>query len=103
MAKSKAIDRYRQLAKENEVLLNEDILVEKIGVFDSVLSLERKGELVAAVNTLGEPDREIMIRRYYYQQKTKDISYCLDIPVKQVENRLYRSKLKLRKIILSES
>ena len=103
VAKSKAIDRYRQLFKANEVSLDEEILIEKMGVLDDVLSSESKRELIAAVNTLGEPDREIIIRRYYYQQKPKDIGYILDIPVKKIENRLYRSKLKLREIILSES
>lgn len=103
VAKSKAIDRYRQLSRANEVPLNEEILIEKIGIFDDILSGELKRELIAAVNTLGEPDREIMIRRYYYQQKPKDIGYILDIPVKQIENRLYRSKLKLREMISSES
>lgn len=83
--------------------LNEEILIEKIGVLNDVLSSESKRELIAAVNTLGEPDREIIIRRYYYQQKPKDIGYILDVPVKQIENCLYRSKLKLREIILSES
>ena len=96
VAKSKAIDRYRQMSKENEVSLNEDILIEGTGVLDHVLSGELKRELIAAVNTLGDTDREIILRRYYYQQKPKDISFVLDIPVKQVENCLYRSKLKLR-------
>lgn len=103
VAKSKAIDRYRKLSKANEVSLNEEILVESMGVLDNVLSCELKRELIAAVNALGEPDREIIIRRYYYQQKPKEIGFILDVPVKQIDNRLYRSKLKLRKTILLNS
>lgn len=103
VTKSKAIDRYRQLSKANEVSLNEEILIEQIGILDDVLSGELKRELITAVNTLEEPDREIIIRRYYYQQKPKEIGYILDIPVKQIENHLYRSKIKLRKMILSEN
>ncbi len=60
-------------------------------------------ELIAAVNTLGEPDREIIIRRYYYQQRLKDIGFVLDMSTKQVENHLYRSKLKLRNMITPEN
>lgn len=101
VAKSKAIDRYRRLSKANEVLLDEGALIENIGVIQAILSGELKRDLIAAVNGLGDPDREIIIRRYYYQQKPKDIGFVLDIPVKQVENRLYRSKLKLREIMES--
>ncbi len=102
VAKSKAIDRYRQLSKANEVSLNDEILIESIGVLDKILSDELKRELIAAVNSLAEPDREIVVRRYYYQQKPKEIGFVIDLPVKQIENRLYRSKLKLREIIISE-
>lgn len=103
VAKSKAIDKYRQLSKTNEVSLNDDIFIENIGVVNDVLSFELRRELIAAINTLGEPDREIILRRYYYQQKPKDIGFALDIPVRQVENRLYRAKLKLRDTILTEN
>lgn len=102
VAKSKAIDRYRQLSKAKEVSLNDEILMESMGVLDNVLSSELKLELIVAINSLGEPDKEIIVRRYYYQQKPKEISFVLGLPVKHIENRLYRSKLKMREIMLSE-
>lgn len=40
--------------------------------------------------------REILIRRYYYDQKPKEIALAMDMSVKQVDNRLYQTKLKLR-------
>lgn len=55
--------------------------------------------LISAVRALGEPEQEILIRRYYYDQKPKEIAVALDMPVKQVENHLYRTKQKLRAIL----
>ena len=55
--------------------------------------------LFSAINTLGEPDREILVRRYYYQQKPKEIALALNMTVKQVDNRLYQVKLKLREAL----
>ena len=63
---------------------------------------ETKHELVAAVKTLTDAERDILIRRYYYEQKPREIAKALDIPLKQVENHLYRSKQKLRKAISAE-
>ena len=103
IAKSKAIDKYRQLSRANEVSLNEEVFIENIGVIDDILSVELRRELIAAINALGEPDCEIVLRRYYYQQKPRDIGFALDMPVKQIENRLYRAKLRLRNMLLSES
>lgn len=101
VAKSKAIDKYRQLSKTKQTHFDEEILVkngvfDKVGGLEKVLSEELKLELRNALTVLEETDREIIIRRYYYQQKPKNISFALDLSVKQVENRLYKSKLKLR-------
>ena len=99
IVKSKAIDKYRQLSKKNEVSLNDEIINKETDVIDEIITVETKRELIAAINALEEPDREIILRRYYYQQKPKEIGFILDIPVKQVKNTLYKSKLKLREML----
>lgn len=46
---------------------------------------------------LEERDREMVIRRYYYEQKPAEIAAAFGLSKKQVENRLYCVKRKLRK------
>ena len=99
IVKSKAIDKYRQLSKNNEVPLNDENIIEEISVIDDIINAETKRELTAAVNALEDTDREIILRRYYYRQKPKEIGSILNIPVKQVKNKLYKSKLKLREML----
>ena len=53
-------------------------------------------ELLETVNSLDEPGREILVRRYYYDQKPRQIALALGMTVKQVDNSLYRSKRLLR-------
>ena len=55
--------------------------------------------LVSAVRSLKQPEQEILVRRYYYEQKPKEIALALDMPKRRVENYLYRTKLKLRAMI----
>lgn len=102
-AKSRAINRYHQLSKKNVVSFDDEIMIGDIALIDEIVTAETKQELIAAINALTEPDREIIVRRYYYQQKLKDIGFILDMPVKQIENRLYRSKLKLREMITCQN
>ena len=71
----------------------------RMGLQDALLQEETKRELAAAVNALADMERDILIRRYYYEQKPREIAKALDITVKQVDNYLYRSKQKLRKAI----
>ncbi len=99
VARCKAIDRYRMLSKYTTVPLESAMMVGRMGMQDALLQEETKRELVAAVNTLADVEKDILIRRYYYEQKPREIAKALDLPLKQVENHLYRSKIKLRKAI----
>lgn len=51
----------------------------------------------AALEGLTGDEREILLRRYVYQQKPKEMAVALALSVKQIENRLYRIKAKMRK------
>lgn len=102
VARSQALDKYRELARYNDMPLEDTFIADKIGAADRVLAQETRQTLIRAINTLHEPDREILIRRYYHEQKPREIAVALDMPVKCVENRLYRSKKKLRELISKE-
>ena len=73
--------------------------MDRLGIVDDILKEETRRALIAAINALGEPEREILIRRYYYEQKPKEIALALDMSKKQVGNRLYQTKLKLREAL----
>ena len=64
-----------------------------------IIAEEEKEHLLVFIETLEYPEKEILIRRYYYEQKPKEIAIALDIPKKQVENCLYQTKQKLKKKI----
>lgn len=96
IARSRAIDRYRTAARRKESSLDENALTECSGIANDTESVVLRRDLLATINTLEEPDREIVVRRYLFQQKPKDIAVALGLSVRQVENRLYRSKARLR-------
>ena len=62
----------------------------------ALLAGERRAALNAAVDALAEPDREILLRRYYFGQKPREIAAALGLDKKQVDNRLYQTKRRLR-------
>lgn len=99
LVRSRAIDRYRKLVNQDALSLEEAVLTDGLGMQEALLARETRRELVAAVNALGEPGREILIRRYYYGQKPREIALALGLNVKQVDNSLYRSKRFLRQAL----
>ena len=99
VARSRAVDRYRAMARRNETSLQDALLIEQAGIAEGLAAEQTKRRLIEAVNALGEPDREILTRRYYYNQKPRQIALAMDLPVKQVDNHLYRTKRQLRRAI----
>ncbi len=99
VARTQAINRCREIARRNAVPLEDSDFTEQLGILDAFIEAEKRRELIAEINELGEEEREILIRRYYYEQKPKEIALAMDMSVKQVDNRLYQTKLKLRKTL----
>lgn len=99
VARCRAIDRYRTLSRHAAAPLESAMTIGRMGMQDALLQQETKRELAAAVNALADVERDILIRRYYYEQKPREIAKALGLSAKQVENHLYRSRQKLRKAI----
>ncbi len=99
VTRSRAIDRYRELTRRQTVPLEETVLADQFGMQEMLIQEDTRRELLAAVQALGEPGREILVRRYYFDQKPREIALALDMTVKQVDNSLYRSKRQLREAL----
>lgn len=100
ITRSRAIDRRRVLLRHQTVPLDDMTMWHKIGMQEEFLANETRRELIAAVKALEEPGREILVRRYYYEQKPKEIALALGLTVKQVDNNLYRAKRQLRQTLV---
>ena len=104
VARSKAVDSYRRITRKKEISM-EEIVVESLGYVENNATdgemEERysKDKLRSCIEGLDEKEKELVIRRYYYEQKPAEIAVALDMPKKQVENRLYYVRQKLRKMM----
>ena len=92
ITKNKAIDIWRRKSKEKVISLYDYM---EIPTEDDYFDIPDYGELYEAVRELPEPTREILIRRYFHDEKPEKIAKRLNLPKKEVENRLYRGKKEL--------
>ena len=97
-ARNAARDRLRKLRLSFP--LEDDILDLNIPDMEETLAEQ---ELAAAcrraVDSMGEPDREIFQRRYFLYQKTEDIARDMGLGHSAVRSRLLRGRTKLRKYL----
>jgi len=88
ITKNKAIDIYRRKSRENVIAIEEYMEAPGADRFD----VPDYSRLYEAVEGLQEPTREILVRRYFHDEKPARIAKRLGLPIKEVENRLYRGK-----------
>ncbi len=104
VARSKAVDSYRRISRKREIPM-EEIVAESLGyaennAADGEMEEEHSMDILrSCIEGLDKKEKELVIRRYYYEQKPAEIAVALDMPKKQVENRLYYVRQKLRKMM----
>ena len=97
--RSRAMERYRVLSGSGAVPLDGPMMMGRMGMQDAALLEKNKRELSAAVASLSDTERDILIRRFYYEQNIKEIAIALNLAPKEVQGKLHRSKQLLRKAL----
>ncbi|TYQ16294.1 UNVERIFIED_CONTAM: RNA polymerase sigma-70 factor (ECF subfamily) [Acetivibrio alkalicellulosi] len=104
VAKRKAIDVFRRNKNLVGVVSMEqlpyDIATKQEEHAETVvMNKETKSLLIDSIKSLGEPDSEIIIRKYYLGQKTKFISKILGIKENTIDKKVSRGLVKLKEAL----
>ncbi len=99
VTRSKAIDRYRKLAKKQDIALLDEQTSSGMELIDKTIAKEDAMRVMSYIDSLKEQDKEIAIRRFVYEQKVKDIAIAMDISKKTVENHLFLIKKRIKEIL----
>lgn len=99
VTRSKAIDRYRKLAKHQDTTLLDEQTSSGMELIDKTIAKEDAMRVMSYIDSLKEQDKEIAIRRFVYEQRVKDIALAMDIPKKNVENHLFLIKKRLKEVL----
>lgn len=100
IAKNKTKNRLRDLSKHSKVVSIESMTMEDDFVLtDDIEEKQASMMLYEAIDEIGEPDREILLRRYYYYQNSKQIGEIMKLNAQTVRTKLSRAKDKLKKLL----
>ncbi|MGM9599958.1 MAG: RNA polymerase sigma factor [Faecousia sp.] len=68
---------------------------------DTLAQQKTQQQLVRrAVDSMGEPDREIFLRHYYYAQTVREIGMVLHMNEATVKTKLRRGRMRLKEILM---
>ncbi len=68
----------------------------------AVLAGERRAGLLAALQRLAEPDREVIAMRFLLELSEAETAAALDVPIGTAKSRLSRAMDRLRAVIATE-
>lgn len=93
MAKSRALNTLRKMGKDNTISF-EDSPQEP--AYEESAGFNDYSELYEAIRQMPTPTKEILVRRYFNDEKPHEIARKMKLPKKEIENRLYRGKQALK-------
>ena len=97
-ARNIAKDRLRKSGCEYP--LDEDALTADDADLQRDLEIREQARIVKqAMENMGEPDREIFLRHYYYFQPLSQIAAAMNMNLSTVKTRLRRGRGRLREIL----
>ena len=96
IARTKTLDKLYYIKEPpldiDDLQLEDDFYVEGIAEANETAEV-----LQQLISEIPEPDREILIRYYYYRQTTATIAERLEIKLPTVKSKLQRTREKLRR------
>lgn len=106
LSKRRAIDAFRRLQRTADRLsLDESAFcleAEGAGVEQKIVNKETADCLIQGIKALGEPDSQIIIRKFYFGQTSKVIAQALGFKENTVNKKVSRGLEKLKSILGGE-
>jgi RNA polymerase sigma-70 factor (ECF subfamily) len=104
VTKYKAIDLNRKLVKNLNYVASDNIEIPNCdSVENELISKEASTELLLCIKNLKGIDKEIFIKRYFFNESIEDMARSYNISRQAVDNRLYRTKKVLKSMLISKN
>lgn len=105
IAKRSAIQMYRKLVRHSDTAYIEnetDEIADTECIEESAERSVMKNTLLNLIKSLGQPDSDIIIQKYYYNMNSKEIADKLSMQPTSVRMRCSRALKKLKKMLADE-
>ncbi len=97
IARHTALDYRRRQQRTEALPLEETDLKLDLNLEDQLARAQNEEILRTTIDELPTPEREIFMYRYFLELPIREIAAQLGLTEKQVENKLYRGRLALRR------
>jgi RNA polymerase sigma-70 factor (ECF subfamily) len=102
LCKYKALNIKKTLNIKNKVIALEKVQIkDNEDIEGNYIIKERKEEILQVIKSFDKVDKEIFLKRYFWEQRIDEICACMNMSRQAVDNRLWRGRNRIKKIINS--
>ncbi len=105
LTKYKAL-AYRRKGENTNIINIEDVVEEQAdelnGVERQVVNRETQERLIQAINGFNKTDKELFIRRYFFNERINDLMVALQLSRSAIDNRLLRGRKIIKEVLACE-
>lgn len=102
LTKYKALTYKRRLKNNNVENIDDYQLKESDTVEKQIIDREIQKKLLETINSFNKTDKELFIRRYFYNEKISDIMQSLGLSRSALDNRLLRGRKIIKEVLSYE-
>ena len=100
VAKNKARETIRRVKPKGDVLdIDDVVMADEYSLSDNIDNQVLQKDLNDALDQFGQPDREIVIRYYYYYQTAPSIAEKMGLKLEAVKSKIKRARTKLKSFL----
>ncbi len=95
ISKTRALNKLSTV-KSNIVNIEDYDFEDNFSIIDHTETMDINNELKKIIESITDPDKEILIRYYFYYQSTSKIAEVMNINVETVKSKLRRTREKIK-------
>ncbi|GAB6180399.1 sigma-70 family RNA polymerase sigma factor [Desulfotomaculum defluvii] len=99
LTKYKALTYKRKLRKNHVDNIDDYKLEEFDNVEKQIIDRQTQKKLLETINSFNKKDKEIFIRRYFYNERVSDIMQSLGLSRSAIDNRLLRGRKTIKEVL----
>ncbi len=102
LTKYKALEYKRKLGNQKVINIDELSIEDNLDIEKQLINREEQEKVIDVINGFNDVDKELFIRRYFYNEKINDIAEALNLTRSAIDNRLLRGRNRIKEVFSYE-